>query len=254
MVKAGFQYGTFLSGLLLLIACAGLTGCAATVQNKAVSAKLSGQGSLESEEILASDMSFDMETGEFSYTLPEDALVRVRLGIKSSWLMVRNLVDWELRAKGPHTEIWDKKDRMGFGDYSNRDDIMVVLSCLPADEQARKNYAGIIKGFRKSPEFDIAFPESRETADDGTPVLKGVVSVRITIDERDNQWLTETKFEVGMFIDTIFLTEDEEGTNPYNYQLNTKGFNDGVHLLIVNVVGYEGEIGTKSARFYVKNE
>ena len=122
---------------------------------------------------------------------------------------------------------------------------MLVLACLPADEAGRKNSPADIKGFRKSPGLHISFPEST-TNDQGIPVISGTVPVRITLDEKDSDWLAKTRFEIGIYVDYIFLLEDEEGTNPFNYQLNTAGLNKGLHKITVNIIGYEGEVGTQT--------
>ena len=206
---------------------------------------------IAAREILAVNLSFNLETGEIKYTLPEDALVRLRIGLKDGGPLLRNLVDWEKREKGEHEEIWDKKDEDGRVDFGNRTDFMVVLACLPLNAKERNLNSGTIKGFRKSPRLNIAFAEGTEKNDKGIPILQGVVPVRISLDEKD-QWIIETKYEVGMYIDNIFLMEDEEGSNPFTYQLNTKGFNEGEHIITVNLIGYNGEIGTETILVQVK--
>lgn len=210
-------------------------------------AALSGSGN----EILASDMSFDMYTGEIKYTLPEEALVRIRIGIKNGGAMLRTLLDWEHRSAGPHTEIWDKKDATGKVDFSAHENLMLVLSCLPPDP-ARQRQQTNIKGLRHSPRLRVSFPGAPENAQNQA-VLSGIVPMRVTIDPEDAKWLTETKYELGVFIDNVFLAEDEEGVNPYTYQFNTKGLNNGTHTITANILGYEGEIGTESVVVEIKN-
>jgi hypothetical protein len=211
-------------------------------------------------ELLASDISFDNETGEIKYTLPEAALIRIRIGIKDGGALLRNLVDWEPRGAGPHTEVWDHKDAKGIVDFKSNLDLLLTLSCLPADPVKRGAYKGIIKGFRPAPKLRIVFPRSvpgpAALSPDGQAsplVLTGVVPVRVLIDPEDNRWLVETKYELGLFIDNIFLAEDEEGVNPYTYTFNTKGLNDGPHIITANIVGYEGEVGTESVVVMVEN-
>ena len=203
------------------------------------------------KEILAGNISFNAQSGEIKYTLPQAALVRIRIGLKDGGPLLRNLVDWEKREKGEHTEIWDKKDASGKVNFGNRTDFMLVLACLPLNTKERNSYSGAIKGFRKSPRLSITFPEGTEKNEKGMSVLKEVVPVRISLGEKD-KWIIETKYELGMFIDNIFLMEDEEGSNPFTYQLNTKGLNEGGHVITVNMIGYEGEIGTESALVEVK--
>jgi len=205
------------------------------------------------DEILATDISFDLETGQIKYTLPEDALVRVRIGLMDGGPLLHHVVDWEKRLKGPHVETWDRKDAAGKIDFTNRKDMMLVLGCLPLEEEKRKSYNGLIKGLRKAPQLNVVFPEAVGKTDDGWDIVRGIAPVRINLDEKDKDWLTGTKYEVGMYIDYVFLMEDEEGTNPFTYRLNTVNLNDGPHLITVNIVGYEGDMGTRSVLVYVKN-
>lgn len=204
-------------------------------------------------EILAANLSFNVETGEIKYTLPEPALVRLRVGIKDGGPLVRTLVDWEKRKEGPQTEVWDKKDESGKAFFGPRQDYMIVLACLPLKAKKMNFKSSTIEGFRKSPQVLMSFPTAREKTEEGVVVIKGVVPVRVTIPEAD-RWILATKYEAGLYIDSVFLMEDEEGTNPFTYQLNTKGFNDGVHILTANIMGYDGEIGTKSVLMYVNNQ
>ncbi len=198
------------------------------------------------EEILATDMSFDVKTGEIKYTLPQEAIVRIRIGLRDGGPLLLALLDWEIRSAGPHVEVWDKRDRTGQVIFGERGDYMVVVSCKPISAQGKK-------GVRKSPDLRITFPESHEATAEGTPILKGTSPVRIILPEEEKKWFNETKYELGIYIDTVFLMEDEEGTDPFTYQLNTENFSEGVHTLTINLVGYEGEVGTKSVLIFVKN-
>lgn len=200
-------------------------------------------------EVLAQDLSFDAVTGTIQYTLPEPALVRIRIGLRDGGPLVNTLVDWEEQQQGRHTLVWDKKDASGLVDLSFRNDFMAVVSCLSLDARRRTRYDGPVRGFRKSPDVIITFPEA--PLNNGVPVVNGFALLRIQVAEKDKQWLSESKFEVSVFVDTIFLMEDEEGTSPFNYRINTGGLADGVHSITVNLIGYNGEIGTASATFQV---
>ncbi len=56
-----------------------------------------------------------------------------------------------------------------------------------------------------------------------------------------------------LFVDEAFLTEGEQGISPFNYMLDTRSFNNGPHVLTVNLASFSGEIGTKSFKIYVDN-
>lgn len=203
--------------------------------------------------IEAADLVYDNTTGTVSYTLPEPALVRIRIGSRDGGPLLYTLVDWEQRPDGPNRETWDKKVNQGKVDFSAYKDFLVVVSCLPVDTARQKNDRGSVKGFRTSPRLDAFFPGMTETTDDGVTIVRGQVPLRITIDPRDKAWIMESKYEMSLFIDGIFLSEDEEGIDPYNYRFNTRGINNGRHIITANIVGYEGEVGTVSIPVFVDN-
>ena len=205
-------------------------------------------------EISASEISFDALTGQIKYKLPESALVRIRIGIKNGGPLLRTLIDWELRSKGNHTEIWDKKDASGKVDFGTRRDLICMLACLPATKTKHSAYSGAIRGLRKSPDFKIIFPESAKKDDLGVPIASGVTPIRVELERKDLKWLTDVRYEVVVFIDGIFIMEDEEGISPFTYRLDTKHLNDGLHIMTVNIASFEGEVGTYSALIKVKNQ
>lgn len=208
-------------------------------------------------EILATDISFDPKTGEVKYTLPEAALVRLRVGIKEGGPMLRTLLDWEPRDQGPHLEVWDKEDASGQIEIGARGDLLLVLTCRPAARQAgippdfKKGVSDILS-LEKSPDFDVDFPLAAKEANQPLPILTGAAPIRITLSEKDKRRLTESKYEIMFFIDYVFLFEDEDGVSPFTYMFNTAGINEGEHVLTVNLIGYNGEVGTKSVKVFIK--
>lgn len=222
-----------------------LSGC--------VSVKKQQATSLAAREILATETSYDLSTGEIKYTLPEPAMVRIRIGIQNGGPLLRHLVDWEFQKAGPHTETWDKKDESGQVDFSQYKDLLIVLSCVSPNIDPQERRLGAIRGLRKSPKFKIIFPESSQQTAEGAAILQGKTPVRIIVDKKDNEWLSETKYELGMYIDHAYFMEDEEGSNPFTYRFDTTTLNDGIHTITVNITSYQGEIGTATIPVYVKN-
>ena len=208
------------------------------------------------EPILATDMSYDSQTGEIKYTLPEPALVRIRIGLSLTGMTIIHLVDWEYREAGKHMEVWDMKDATGQVEFTSRNDLLVNIKCLPVEHEKMDDfkYPASVIGFRKAPQLNISFPQVQNQTGDGVSVVQDEITIRITLSEEDNHWLMETKYEMALFVDNVFVVEDEEGTNPYNYRFDTREINDGTHVVTVNVIGYEGEIGTKSALMQVNNK
>ena len=106
-----------------------------------------------SGSILASDIRFYPTTGDIHYTLPEPALVRIRIGIPDGGPLLRTLIDWERRDAGPHVEIWDGKDSSRQVDFRVYNNVAIALFCLPIDVKSPKTCASTIRGHRKSPRF-----------------------------------------------------------------------------------------------------
>ncbi|MFC1572702.1 hypothetical protein ACFL6M_03795 [Candidatus Eisenbacteria bacterium] len=201
--------------------------------------------------VVASETAYDPETGSISYMLPEPALVRIRIGVQNGPLL-RTLVDWEPRAAGQHVTIWDRTDETGNISYLGRRDITVVITCIRPGEEAAMQPKACALGLRKSPEILISFPGESEQNTDGIPVVTGVVPVRIEVGVKEKAWLTNSQYEVAIYIDHVFVIEEEEGLSPFSYLLNTQGMNEGEHVITANVLSYDGEVGTRSARCYVR--
>ncbi len=237
---------------LLFIVLVTTTGCyTMTPQNQSCPMPPKFTSDLQPREIYATDLSFDSKTGEIKYTLPEPALVRIRIGIRDGGALLKNLLDWDQREAGPHKEIWDGKDTSGQMNFLNRPDLMLVLNCIPIDSKER-NQNTVIKGFKKSPQILLSFPDAPLNTQQ-KPILKGKSTVRVSLNPEDHLWLSEERYELGIYIDQTFLIEDEEGLNPFNYQLDTSKFNNGLHLITVNLTTYTGETGSASMLIEVNN-
>lgn len=231
-----------LGGMIFLLT---VTGCK-TVPAKSSLANDEGRKDYRVEdygEIKATDLSFDAQTGEIRYTLPHEARVRLRIGINHGGALLHHLLDWELRPAGSHVEKWDRKDATGRIDFGERMDYTVILNARPVKNPL---------GFPTAPSMRITFPESKDKTREGLPIVEGIASMRVLIDEKDRQSLTETSFEVALYVDLVFLMEDEVGTNPYNFRLDTSSLGEGEHLLTVNIIGYNGLVGTGTVKFFVR--
>jgi hypothetical protein len=216
---------SYLSIIFILIT---LTGC------QSVSGSLSQSRTIE---ITATGLAFDGKTGLISYTLPEDALVRIRVGLRDGGPLLRTLVDLEEQKKGTHTIVWDQYDQSGKILLGINPDTAVIVAC----------YKPVDNALQKTPEMTLSFPQAVIHPDSGIPIVKDNFPIRVEIADKDKARLTKAKFEVSIYVDGVFVVEDEEGTSPFTYQLNTQGINNGRHMITVNIISYSGEIGTASA-------
>ena len=157
-----------------------------------------------------------------------------------------SLVDWEPRQPGAHVETWNLKDRSGRVDFSRQENLMCVITAVPQNWQDFDLSKATIKSFHKEPAVMVTFPESPGTDSEGNPIIAGKAPVRIEVDPADQVWLENQKYEIAFYIDTIYAIEDEEGTIPFTYRLDTAYIQPGLHIITANVVGFYGEVGTEN--------
>lgn len=220
---------------------------------------------------------YDKKTGKIKYVLPKACMVRFRAGLKES-MLAKTIMDWRPQKAGRHTFQWDGKDSTGLLDLSRHPELELKLTCYtlpdntiivtnpPVDmnnsypsESAdvwnisdKKKYIHHRHDPRicHEPKFTVSFPKSQANKD-GVHVLSGNTPVRVEIDKRDKMDLINKRFEIMLYIDGTFLFEMEEGTSPFTFNWNTKGFIKGPHILTVNIMSYDDHIGVKSQKILI---
>ncbi len=227
------------------------------------------------EELTVEKFTFDKETGELKFILPRAGYARLRVGL-SPFMHLKTLLDWEPMEAGAHTIVWDGLDESGtikaihhpnlsmnLAAFSLPDNAVIVQgprkevtppSFARTSEPKREGlYFHVLhdRGQCRDITFEIEFPDSQRNQE-GLPILKDEMLVRVRLKESDENFMVNQRFEVMYFVDTVFLYEEEEGQNPFNYIWDTKGLNPGEHLLTVNLIGYEDHLGVKTIRVIKK--
>src|SRR5690606_6068273 len=99
---------------------------------------------------------------------------------------------------------------------------------------------------RKRSQIAIADDYRLVLRTEATP-LRGVVNLRLDCVEEDRARLLNQRYEVMVFLDGVFLMEDEVALLPFNYRMSTRGLSPGQHLVTMNVLDSQGVPGTASA-------
>lgn len=230
------------------------------------------------------DAQLDALKGEIRYTMPKAGMVRIRAGLENS-LLLRTLVDWEPRQAGLHKEPWDGLDQAGLINlfqlpeqkvsifaYSLPDNSIILKRKSQKNDIASDTFTHQkeLRPSRKirmshkfkhathdaaichEPDFRILFQGSPQQTADGIPVLSGIVPVKIVLSDDDKKHLESTRFEIMLFVDLIFLFEDEEGYTPFTYFWDTTLLPEGEHLLTVNIWSYDDHCGTKTRKVMIR--
>jgi hypothetical protein len=103
------------------------------------------------------------------------------------------------------------------------------------------------------PKVTLVLPEDLPRSAEGLPRLKPgqLVIVRTDIPTADRWLMNESLYEVGFFVDHVFLAEEEQGYVPLTWRWKVQGLSPGRHLLTVNISGFGGKVGVASLLFEV---
>lgn len=204
----------------------------------------------EPHQLFVEDLSFDAVSGKIAYTLPENAYVRIRIGLTRGGPLLKHLLDWAYREKGRHTEEWNGRVGQSPVDYRNREDLMITVIAYSAP------YPGVdvqkYTDLRPAPAFEVLFPEAG-TGPGKYPVVEGKTPVRVVVPPEVMDWLSDLRYEIALYFDDLFIYEEEEGVNPFTYFLDTTKYNDGLHRINVNIICSSGQAGAVTKIIMIKN-
>jgi hypothetical protein len=225
----------------------------------------------------------DREGGTLSYRLSVPSRVNVRAGVAGSALL-RTLVDWEPRVAGAITEYWNGKDRDNLIDFWELDDGKIVISYFTLPDASVITYGNNAVDYptykrglssprpkkvdrpmanerRISSHFlaprledreltaTLSFPEFDGSEEKAVPEIKDVILARVDVPSReDRAILLGQRFEIILFVDTVYYAEEERGHIPFNYRLDLGGVPEGEHLLTVNVITSKSQFAIASRK------
>ncbi len=220
---------------------------------------------------------------QINLTLSKPARLLVRAGLKSG-PMLRSLSSWEVKEQGLHKIYWDGLDESKVYPFTTSDDFGVMATAfqLPdhaiitygnkqlsysqwrlqsgfsqnladsvANISAKRNGKALSKVFFK-PKYLPTDP--RVTAKllntkGDIPTLSGVSSLKVDIPLADRGIVEKSLYEVGFFVDGVFVSEEEQGYVPFTWRFDPKQFSAGEHHLTVNISGFDGQVGIVSLKF-----
>jgi hypothetical protein len=217
-----------------------------------------------------------------AYSLPETGLVRIRIGLEGHGPLMRTLVDWVPRMRGQQLEVWDGLDQSGVIRLADHPRLAVQLDAVslpkntivvgraspnvvsiedlpesiaqrPALTRRYRMHDYLRQAMQERRDISAAFalPEDRRD-DNGRPVLRGKVPVRLSLAEEDQRRLANERFEAVFFIDGLFAFEVESGYFPITWRWDTEGVDEGVHYVTANLRGYEGHFAIATVEVQVE--
>lgn len=222
------------------------------------------------EEVFVENLSWDVKKSVIKYLLPKASYVRIRIGLKDG-VFLGTLQDWSPLEAGEKELPWEGRDLSGHFDLTKHPEAQInisafalpdnaiivkndappkkgtgtILSFVPVpflDVRGRQTYihARHPRSLCHEPRFQVEFPSMEK----GT----GKIPVRIMLDPRDKNYLVANRFEIMLFVDQVFLFEQEEGTSPLTIDLDSKRLGPGDHLLTINIMDYEDHVGVQTLK------
>ncbi|MFH1220206.1 MAG: FlgD immunoglobulin-like domain containing protein [Candidatus Eisenbacteria bacterium] len=241
------------------------------------------------EEVDITDVNMDEIANTVSFGLPKAAWVLGRIGIRDGPLL-KTLLDWEPRPEGSNTAYWNGKDESGVAEVVTQPgfSMMVTTMFLPENSviavgnhevtyheyKVRSNKQGEPKQKReemprteaikfsrhrdltrysdRAPRFSVSLPSITEFTPTGLPIIRGKTPLRVLIEEADLAFLTGQRYEIALYVDFELYAEEEVGYSPFNWMWDTQGLPEGEHVLTVNVVSLNDQVGARSLKFVIQ--
>ena len=232
-------------------------------------------------------MNTELADNHIGFQISEPARVLVRIGIKDG-PMLRNLLRWKPRTAGKNRVSWDGFDSSGVVDLrqDSKTTVMVAAHRLPdksiiaygneeisyvnwfedmklepktvtPEEQAlsrgdkriaREYYRSVFQD--REPQIELKIIQAGKALTEPYQLSESAV-LRINADEASQWLLDESLYEVGFYVDGVFVSEEEQGYLPMSWRLNAKEYEAGDHVLTVNISGFDGRVGVASTVFSI---
>lgn len=222
------------------------------------------------------------------YTLPVNSRMLVRSGIKNG-PMLHTIIDWEPRAVGFHVERWSGRDADDVMTIDQNPQVGYLIVGYQLPDHSIITYGNQKESYRayrerkrwpiKKANYDGRLLERGAKlirAEFYTPVLqqkspritvnlldkknRKVISeiqgfdeviVEVRLNELDELYLDQERYEISFFVDNQFIAEEEQGFVPFNWRWSPGRYDikPGDHILTINVSGYNGQVGVKNIPF-----
>jgi hypothetical protein len=222
---------------------------------------------------------FDSKTGEVEYVLPNACMAQMLAMLKNG-MLVKTVFDWQPQAAGRHNLHLDSTDKFGLIKLINNPEIELLLTSYTLPDNAiiasglngllnEKRYPFIIDAndvwgrenkcpyywrdprLRNEPKFTVSFLGNVQNDKRGTPIISKSVTVRVTADDSERNWLIDKRFEILFYIDGTYFFDIEDGTIPSTFDWDTSMLTKGPHVFTVNFASYDNLVGVVSRKVII---
>ncbi len=217
------------------------------------------------------------------FQLERPSRILVRAGVKSGPMM-KSILNWQVRGKGRNVVFWNGYDNDDLVNLYKSDTLALLVTGFELPKHSILTIGNKTLGYnlwRKSKKWPSAMPDLSQVKFErngrrlsrhyylprsvdinpritlsildklphnkhGIPIVSGPLSLQVGMHNEDRWAMQQSLYEVAFFVDYEFLSEEEQGYVPLTWRWNPAGLKPGVHLITVNVSGFNGQVGVKS--------
>jgi len=222
------------------------------------------------------DLTRNGETRTIEYFLPQAGFVRLRVGLREGALL-ETILPWSAQSAGAHGISWDGTCQNGlFRDLYDHPDLQMTavaiatprnvivdrsrMSVETADPPPAIQLPEPLKVFTWAPwrartpvlqvgQLNRVENDYRIELEIVTDAQQETAQIRVNCHANDRARLLNRRFEIMLFLDTVFEMEEEDAVLPFTYALPTRNLAPGQHLVTVNIVDVTGRLGTVTRSF-----
>jgi len=229
-------------------------------------------------------LEWDKKNKLIKFKLRKPSRINVRVGLKNNGPLMNTLFDWLARGHGAHEINWDGFDSSGVFDLNKMDNIEIYAQAFALSENSilvgpDENEVKLIDDISWKKErrvrkkavkpsmkdhsqqyienrgdfkVNVVLPDNLKQTTDGVAIVSDIVPIRFSLDAKDNQRILNDRYEPILFIDGKYFVENEVGFFPMTWNLDTSLLSEGEHYLTINLRGYNGHLGSASAKIFVQ--
>lgn len=233
------------------------------------------------EEVKVEGLRYDAGGQKISYTITEQAMVRIRAGENEGGPFYKTVSDWQLRKPGSYEEPWDGMDSTGQIDVAAKLNFQIAFDAFTVPVESiwvpvsakttttglaslkqypvhpphgkRLAYYSVLPG-GLAPDLRIAVqPVGFAAGAHKSTTTRGTIPISVAISHGTLLEKHKEAAEIYLYVDGQMVHEGPAATLPAQVKLDTGKFANGLHMVTVNLRTSEDRAASSSFQLSINN-
>ncbi|MBR9805434.1 hypothetical protein GYB62_02875 [bacterium] len=215
--------------------------------------------------VQVSNLRWDNESGKIHFSIGKPSRVLIRAGIQKGPL-VATISNWAVFKKGHHAVEWDGLDAQDVINLSAHPKLRLVADAFTVPKNSlyieplglSREYSNLPGTVTRRPtkasnsveRHFMAGANLAHRQDFPVSLLVSPINhsderieIKVDVDKKYRDLIASGRFEVAVFVDGVFFYENEIAYLPMSFYIDKQKLSPGEHLLSVNVIGFDGNMG-----------